>query len=222
MTHKIEHKKTRILLADDHPLFRAGVKQALCEHDHFEIIAESENGNDALIKIKELSPDVAILDIRMPEKSGLKVLGNLSDDKHPTKVILLTMYKNSNYFYKAISLGVKGYVLKEVAVAEIANAINAVMNEETYVSSSLSKLLLEKEKSPDEIEKIVEAISSLTQMEREVLKLVAEWKSNAEIAKKLFISPRTAGNHRTNVSSKLNLHGNHGLIQFAIENKDLF
>ncbi|MGD8778925.1 MAG: response regulator transcription factor [Ignavibacteria bacterium] len=215
-------KKVRILLADDHPLFRAGVKQALCENDSFEIIAEVENGDEALSKIKELSPDVAILDIRMPGKSGLKVLAGLCDDKHPAKVILLTMHKNSNYFYKAISLGVKGYLLKEAAVTEIANAVKTVINNETYISSSLSKLLVEKEKTPGEIEKVVEAISSLTQMEREVLKLVAGWKSNAEIAEKLFISPRTAGNHRTNISNKLNLRGNHGLIQFAIENKDLF
>ncbi len=215
-------KKNRIILADDHPLFRAGIKHALCEHDLFDIIAEVDNGEDALCKIKELSPDIAILDIRMPGKSGLKVLADLCELNHQTKVILLTMHKNPNYFYKAISLGVKGYILKEAVVPEIERAVKAVINSETYISGSLSDLLVQKEKSPEEIEEIVKAISSLTQTEREVLKLVAHWKSNNEIANELFISPRTAGNHRTNVSNKLNLHGNHGLIQFAIENKDLF
>ncbi len=215
-------KKTTILLADDHPLFRAGVKQALSAHESFDIIAEAENGNEALDKITELNPDVAILDIRMPLKSGLKVLANINENECPTKVILLTMHKNPNYFYKAISLGVKGYVLKEVAVAEIANAVNTVIHGNSYISGTLSKLLLEKERSSEEIDKNVAALSSLTTMEREVLKLVAEWKSNVEIADKLFISPRTAGNHRSNISNKLNLRGLHSIIQFAIENRELF
>ncbi|MGD8780700.1 MAG: response regulator transcription factor [Ignavibacteria bacterium] len=218
----ISEKEITILLADDHPLFREGVKQVLNKTDHFKIIAEVENGVEALDKIEVLTPDIAILDIRMPGKSGLKVLAELCKKKCYTKIILLTMHKNLNYFYKAISLGVKGYVLKEVAVSEINDAINKVVNGETYISSSLAELLVKEKKSPEEVQKNIEGISSLTQMEREVLKLVAEWESNVEISQQLFISPRTVGNHRTNVANKLNLHGIHGLIQFAIENKELF
>ncbi len=212
----------KILLADDHPLFRAGVKQALEKCSGCRIIDEAENGDEALQKIISLKPDIAILDVRMPGKSGLEILEIAADGSYPVKIILLTMYKNLNYFYKAVSLGVKGYLSKEDTVTEIIQAVDAVYKGENYVSTSLSKLLKGKEKPEAQLNNDIAAVSSLTHMEKEVLKLIAEWKSNKEIAEKLFISTRTAGNHRTNISNKLNLHGTHSLIKFALENKDLF
>jgi len=211
-----------ILIADDHPLFRAGVIQAVEKCHDCHIIAEAENGEEALQKISGLNPDIAILDVRMPGKSGLEVLAALNECNSTVKVILLTMFKNPNYFYQAISLGAKGYLSKEDAVAEIINAIENVSTGKIYVSSSLSNLMQARQRSKSEIEISINAITSLTNMEREVLKLIADWKSNNEIAEQLFISSRTAGNHRTNISNKLNLHGTHSLIKFAIENKELF
>ncbi len=212
----------KILLADDHPLFRAGVRQAIEKCADCLVIDEAENGDDALLKIISLKPDIAVLDVRMPGKCGLEILEELAESNYPTKIILLTMYKNLNYFFKAVSFGAKGYLSKEDTVTEIIQSVKAVYSGESYISSSLSKLLKGKEKSEEELNKSITSISSLTHMEKEVLKLIAEWKSNNEIAEILFISPRTAGNHRTNISNKLNLHGAHSLIKFAIENKDLF
>ena len=213
---------TKILIADDHPLFRAGVIQVLEKNKSIQVVGEAENGEEALLKISSLHPDIAILDVRMPNKSGLEVLASVTEKNYSTKIILLTMYKNPGYFYKAVSLGAKGYLSKEDAVSEIIQSIEMVSRGGSYISTSLSKLLVRKEKSKGEIQTNVEAVSSLTHMEKEVLKLIAEWKTNNEIAEKLFISARTAGNHRTNISNKLNLHGAHNLIKFAIENKDLF
>jgi DNA-binding NarL/FixJ family response regulator len=211
-----------ILLADDHPLFRAGVKQVLEKSTSCRVVGEAENGSEALQKIISLKPDIAILDVRMPEKSGLEVLEYINENNLPVKVILLTMYKNPNYLYKAIPLGVKGYLSKEDTVLEIIKAVETIFNGRSYISSSLSVLLIGKEKSEKELQNNIKAVSSLTRMEKEVMKLIAEWKSNNEIAEKLFISARTAGNHRTNISNKLNLRGSHSLIKFAIENKELF
>ena len=118
----------------------------------------------------------------MPNKSGLEVLASVVEKDFPTKIILLTMYKNPGYFYKAVSLGAKGYLSKEDAVSEIIQSIEMVSLGGSYISTSLSKLLVGKEKSKDEIQTNLEAVSSLTHMEKEVLKLIAEWKTNNEIA----------------------------------------
>ncbi len=219
----VDKQKIRILIADDHPLFRSGVKQELRQNKTIEIVAEAENGEDALRLIESLKPDIAILDIRMPVKSGLQVLSYIKEKESiPTKFILLTMHHNKNYLFKAISLGVKGYLLKDDAIAEILEGVGAIINGEHYVSSSLSGILKIEKKSFRKSRSEIQSISSLTHMERQVLKLVAEWKTNNEIADELFISPRTAGNHRTNISRKLDLTGTYGIIKFALENKDLF
>ncbi len=212
----------KILLADDHPLFRAGVRQILERCPGNLVIEETGDGDKALEKIIELKPGIAVLDIRMPNKSGLEVLEYLYERSVPTKVILLTMYKNLNYLYQAISLGVKGYLSKDDAVAEIVEAVKEISEGRSYVSTSQARLMAVKKKSEKEIKDTVTAISTLTHMEREVLKLVGNWKTNNEIGETLFISSRTAGNHRTNISSKLNLHGTHSLIKFALENRELF
>lgn len=211
-----------VLLADDHPLFRAGVRSCLEKSGICKSIVESDNGIDALERILRLNPQIVILDIRMPGKSGLEILSELYKRELTTKVILLTMYKNPAYFYKAISLGVKGYLSKDDAENEIVQAVKQVAHGESYISGSLNKQLIIKEKSKQSFRENIEAISSLTNMEKGVIKLIGDWKTNNEIAEVLFISPRTAGNHRTNISNKLNLHGTHSLIKFAIENRDLF
>ena len=212
----------KILVADDHLLFRAGVIQALRKYPDCAVIAEAENGNEALRNVIDFQPDIAIFDVRMPDKSGLEVLTSIAATRCATKVVLLTIYRNPNYFYQAVTLGAKGYLLKEDAVAEIIKAVVAISRGRSYISLSLSKLLKGKEKSSEEVRNTISDLSTLTKMEREVLTLVDKWKTNQEIADLLFISPRTAGNHRTNISSKLGLHGTHSLIKFALENKDLF
>ena len=213
----------KVLIADDHLLVRTGITSLLKDADEIEVIAEAENGKDALRLIESLKPDVAILDISMPFKSGLKVLLEINEKKlSPTKIILLTMHHNQNYLFKAISLGVKGYILKDDAIAEIRKGIETVILGEPYISTSLSEILDKKIRRSTGKKQNLQSISSLTNMERQILKLISEWKTNNEIAEELFISPRTAGNHRNNISQKLNLSGTYGVIKFALENKDLF
>lgn len=213
--------KISILIADDHPLFRAGVKQTLMELESVEIY-EAEEGDEALQKIRDLEPDIAVIDLRMPGKTGLEILSALYESRISTKIILLTMYKNVNYFYQAVSLGAKGYLLKETAVHDLIEAVKTVLGGGTFISSRI-KALIESEKA-DEYENklLIDSVNSLTNSERQILKLLSGWKTNFEIADMLCNSVRTIENHRANISDKLNLHGTHNLIKFAIENRELF
>lgn len=214
-------KTIDIIIADDHPVFRAGLKQILESEEALKIIGEADNGADALSLINDLSPDVAILDIRMPEKSGLQILNELSKKDICTKIILLTSFKNENYFFDAISKGAKGYVLKNDALINIADAVKQVAKGGQFLSPALSDILINKSTLIPSVKNISDFLSDLTKSEREVMKLIAEWKTNKEIADQIGISPRTIGNHRTNISIKLNITGSNGLVKFAIENCDL-
>ncbi|MFA6981039.1 MAG: response regulator transcription factor [Ignavibacteriaceae bacterium] len=213
--------KISLLIADDHPLFRAGVKQTLERLEAVEIY-EAEEGNKALQIIQDIEPDVAVIDLRMPGKTGLEILSVLFESGTSTKIILLTMYKNVNYFYQAVSLGVKGYLLKETAVQDLVEAVKTVHSGGTFISNRL-KALIESEKTDEFQNKLlIDSVNSLTSSERQIMKLLSDWKTNCEIADLLFNSIRTIENHRANISDKLNLRGVHSLVQFAIENRELF
>ena len=214
-------EKLTLLVADDHPLFRAGVKQTLEKLESVEIY-EAEEGSETLQKINDLKPKIAVIDLRMPGKTGLEILAELYDSGITTKVILLTMHKNVNYFYKAVSIGAKGYLLKETAVLDLIEAVKTVNSGGIFISSRL-KALLELEKSDEFQNKIlIDSVNSLTCSEKQIMKLLSKWKTNCEIANLLCNSVRTIENHRANISDKLNLRGAHSLIQFAIENSELF
>ncbi len=213
--------KISLLIADDHPLFRAGVKQTLEKLESVEIY-EADEGNKALQLIRELEPGVAVIDLRMPGKTGLEILSGLYESGTSTKIILLTMYKNVNYFYQAVSLGAKGYLLKETAVHDLIEAVKTVLGGGTFISSRL-KALIESEKTDEFQNKLlIDSVNSLTSCERQIMRLISDWKTNCEIADILFNSVRTIENHRANISDKLNLHGTHNLIKFAIDNRELF
>ncbi|MDP3582893.1 MAG: response regulator transcription factor [Ignavibacteria bacterium] len=214
-------EKLTLLVADDHPLFRAGVKQTLEKLESVEIY-EAEEGSETLQKINDLKPKIAVIDLRMPGKTGLEILAELYDSGITTKIILLTMHKNVNYFYKAVSIGAKGYLLKETAVLDLIEAVKTVNSGGIFISSRL-KALLELEKSDEFQNKIlIDSVNSLTCSEKQIMKLLSKWKTNCEIANLLCNSVRTIENHRANISDKLNLRGAHSLIQFAIENSELF
>ncbi|MBI3124068.1 MAG: response regulator transcription factor [Ignavibacteriales bacterium] len=217
----METEKISLLIADDHPLFRAGVKQSLEKLESVEIY-EAEDGDKALDIIRKIEPDVAVIDIRMPGKTGFEILSLLYNTGIATKIILLTMHKNVNYFYKAISVGAKGYLLKETAVQDLVEAVKTVYRGGTFISKRL-QAMIESEKSDEFQNKLlIDSVNSLTCAERQIMKLLADWKTNNEIADILSNSIRTIENHRANISEKLNLRGVHSLIQFAIENHELF
>jgi len=219
MTKKMSAEKIRIIIADDHPLFRAGVISVLKDNSELDIIEETSDGETALSLIQELKPDIAILDIKMPRLSGLEVAKALKDKALPTRVILLTMYRDKNMFLEALDHGVKGYVLKDALVQDIDKAIRTVANDQYYLSPELSGVLVDTSQTIENEDEEFSAINKLTPAERKIIRLIADLKSNAEIAQTLFISKRTVENHRVNISRKLNLEGTNSLLKFAVKNK---
>jgi len=213
---------SKVIICDDHPIFRKGLIQIISEMKNIEIVGECGDGNAALELIKNLKPDIAILDVLMPDKNGLEVAQQIKEDGLSTKIIILTMHSEESYFNQAMDAGVKGYLLKENASTDLKSCIKEVLAGKYYVSSLLSNLLIERENRIKSFQNETPAISSLTETELKILKLIAKNKTSKEIAENLFISYRTVQNHRQHISDKLNLHGPHKLLQFAIENKSLF
>lgn len=209
--------KIRILIADDHPVFRRGLHQIIETDPAFTVVAEAADGRDAIRKLQELKPEVAVLDVDMPVCDGLEVVRFINENKLPVGVVLLTMYKEERFFNAAMEAGVKGYVLKDSAIDEIFGAIRAVRNGENFISPTLSTLLVKRAERP--IAARPSEIDKLSPAERRILKLVGEAKSNQQIADELFLSVRTVENHRANICLKLDLEGKNALLTYALTNK---
>ena len=213
--------ETTIIIADDHPLFLSGVRRELESIASYKILAETGDGTEALQLINDYNPDIAILDFEMPGLNGLDIASKLVEKNCDTGIILLTMHRDKKIFYKALDSGIRGYVLKDDAVINIIKAIDNVIAGKHYISDDLYEFLIDKAKVKTEKQKIIELISSLTVTEKKVLSLVAELKSNQEIAGTMFISKRTVENHKVNITSKLNLNSSRNLLKFSLQNKDL-
>ena len=210
---------TTILIADDHPVFRKGLNDIIAEEKCFVIVGETGEGDRVLDLVRELKPTVLLLDLNMPGTNGLDIASILRDEGLPVKTIVLTMHKEESIFNKAMDLGVSGYVLKESAVQDIIASINAVVNDEYYISPAISQYLLKRRARSDSFEKENSHLSDLTPTERKILKLISEDKTSKEISDALFISIRTVENHRMNICNKLNIHGANALLKFAMENR---
>ena len=212
--------KIRVVIVDDHPLFRQGLKQAVEADTRFELACEAEHGGAALEMIRKLQPDVAVLDLNLPGMNGLEIAAALLTKKSKIRLVILTMLKDEQAFNKALSLGINGYVLKENAAAEILRSIAAVAEGESYVSPSLTDFLLRRRSRAETLASQKPGLDNLTIAEKRILKRVAFGKTNKEIAAELFISPRTVESHRANICEKLSLTGSNRLLQFALENRD--
>lgn len=214
-------EKTTVLIADDHPIVRQGFVKVIEKDQSFKVVAESGDGERALQLLHELKPDIAVLDISMPDMSGLEIIKQVGTDNLPTKFVILTMYKDPEYFDTAIDMGVKGYILKESATAELLNCLRMVARNQYYISPLLSGYLLERDAKIKSLNNKMPALSKLTRAEKRILKLIAENKTSREIADDLCVSPRTVQNHRTNICNKLGLKGHNKLLLFAVQNKSL-
>jgi DNA-binding NarL/FixJ family response regulator len=205
-----------VLIADDHPLYRAGVRQVIEGCGTMEIVAEAGDGPSALKAIEERRPDLAVLDIRMPGMTGLQVVREMHRRNLTTDVICLTMYDDEETFNEAMDLGVMGYVSKESAVDDVVAAIETVARGRHYISPSLMDLMVGRRnrRSTGDL-----PLDTLSPMERKVLKRIAESRTSKEIAEELFISQRTVENHRAHISAKLGVHGAYSLLKFALENR---
>ncbi len=208
-----------ILIADDHPIVRQGLRQTIETDSGLKIVGEAGDGGVALAQIKALLPQVAVLDIDMPVEDGFAVATAIREQKLPVAVIFLTIHREEELFQAAMDMGVKGYVLKDSATTDIIAAIKTVAGGLPYISPSLSAYLINRRGRADALVKEKPALEDLTPMERRILKLVADDKTSKEIAEELFISHRTVDTHRTNISRKLDLHGSLALIKFAVAHK---
>lgn len=212
---------TTVLLADDHPVFRRGLRMIIASDPQFNVLDEAADGVLALARIRELRPDVALLDINMPQQSGIEVARALQREQLNTRVVFLTMHRDEATFNAALDLGASGYLLKESAVEEIVSCLKAVAAGEKFVSPQLSTFLMNRGSRMRSLQEQKPSLADLTPAELRVLKLIAEQKTTREIAELLFISPRTVERHRENICSKLELRGSNALLKFALENKQV-
>lgn len=207
----------RILLADDHPVVRKGLRMAVEEDPGLNIVAEAADGEAALALITQLLPQIAVLDIDMPKLDGFGVVREIGKRQLPVDTIFLTMHTGEDLFLAAMGLRAKGYILKDSAMLEIVAGIRAVAAGQPYLSSALSARLLQPRSpaaTPNDTPE-----SRLTPTERRIVQLIASDKSSKEIGAELSIHYRTIENHRTNICRKLGLEGANALLRFALRNK---
>ena len=209
----------RILIADDHPIFRQGLRQLFASVAGMTVVSEAGDGRAALAEIEAHKPDVAVLDVNMPDLDGFAVARAVKEKHLPIGLIFLTMHNDEDLLNEALDLGVKGYVLKDSAVTELIGAVRAVLSGEHFISPALSKHLINRRSRADTLERSKPGLKDLTPTERRILPLIADNKTSREIADELFISVRTVENHRSNICQKLELHGAHALLKFALEKK---
>ena len=212
-------QEIRVILADDHPIVRQGLRQMIEADRQLSVVAEAGNGRDALELIEKHRPQIAVIDVDMPEMDGFALAREISRKRIAVEIIFLTMHSKAEIFYAAMDLGAKGYVLKDSAVSDIVASIKAVATGQSYISPTIANLLLNRRRREAELETAQPGLHLLSSTEMKVLKLIAGGKASAEIAEILFISRRTVEAHRANISRKLDLQGNLSLVKFALEHK---
>jgi len=215
--------KLKILVADDHALVRNGLIKMLEPFKEFMIIGEASNGEEAVAMTKKLQPEVVIIDLSMPVLSGLDATKQICSTMPNVKVLVLTMHDNEEYVYQILKSGASGYMLKDSGREELATAIRTVAKGEKFFSKKISEIVLNAylHKSSGQ-HNVSENDLPLTKREKEILYYIAEGLNNAQIAERLFISPRTVDTHRTNIMQKLDIHDAANLIRFALSKKDSF
>ncbi len=213
------HEPT-VLIVDDHPLLRHGLRDFIERKSRFRIVGEGADGEEALKLLAKLRPEIVIIDIDMPRLNGLETIRALRQLPFPVKVIILTMYKEEDMFNVAMDLGAKAYILKENAPNEILAALDKVDHGESFVSPLMQEAGQRRRDRARTLLSTKPQIEALTPAERRILKLIGEDYTSKEIADRLGLSIRTVDNHRHHICSKLNLHGTHSLLKFAFDNSE--
>jgi len=205
----------RIILADDHKITRQGLRSLIDENDDMEVIAEAENGRDAVDLARQLKPDVVIMDVSMPDLNGVEATRQIVQDNPQMKIIALSMHSDTLFVSEMLKSGASGYLLKDCAFEELEQAIRTVTESKAYLSPSISGIIVE-----DYLHRLSKADLStsevLTDREREVLQLIAEGQSTKQIALKLHISAKTVETHRRQIMNKLDMHTVAELTKYAI------
>lgn len=209
----------RVLIADDHPLFRRGLLDVIARAGGITIAGEAESGDQAWQMMQTLKPDVAVLDIEMPGERSLNILRKVRENGLPVRILLLTMHREEEIFNEAIDAGAMGYLLKDAAAAEITAGIRAAAAGTPFISAALSPLLFRRAERAAALNQQKPELLRLTPAERKILKSISLGLTSKEIAQQLGVSFRTVENHRANICSKLGLSGTNVLLRFALEHK---
>jgi two-component system response regulator NreC len=209
-------KKLRILLADDHVVMRKGLRALLERQSNLEIVGESENGRETIDLAASLIPDVVVMDVGMPVLNGIEATKTIVTQNPQISVVILSMHVDESYVMRALKAGARGYLLKDSAPADLMSAIRAVSQNKSFFSPRVSHILAEDYVRVLKQKGAVDSYDILTTREREILQLIAEGKSNKEIAAALNISPYTVETHRSHILEKLNLHNPAELILYAV------
>jgi DNA-binding NarL/FixJ family response regulator len=209
-------KKT-ILIVDDHPLVREGLKSILKPVPEYEVVGQAGNARDGIQMVKNLKPDLVLLDLSLPDKSGLEICREIRNISPSTRILIVSMHSKVDYIVKAFQAGATGYMTKESATERLLKGVELVLNGEYFMDGAVSHTVVkELMQTPEKEMKIADAgYETLTSREQEVMMLLAEGSSAKEAAGKLFISPKTVENHRTNIMSKLGLHSTLELVRYA-------
>jgi two-component system response regulator NreC len=210
-------EKHRIVIAEDHTIVREGLRALLSSNPAFEIVGEAEDGLDAIRCVEDLMPDLVLMDLTMPRMNGMEVIKELKRRWPEIKIIALTVHRTEEYFLASLQAGADGYVLKDANYDELLMAIKNVLSGKSYLSPAVSKRVIEGYVEGKKNLGCKSLWDTLTQREKEVLKLIAEGYKNKEIADYLCLSVKTVDKHRTNLMRKLDLHNVSALTAFAIE-----
>jgi DNA-binding NarL/FixJ family response regulator len=217
----VVEERIRLLIADDHELFRRGLRMVLEDEDDIEIVDEAGDGEVAVELAREHAPDVVVMDVRMPGLSGIQAARRIKEEEPGTKILVLTISDEEDDLYDAIKAGANGYLLKEISIDEIANAVRSVHSGQSLISPSMASKLLDEFAAMIKKEEQKEEVPAprLTPREMEVLEHVAQGMNNREIAKALFISENTVKNHVRNILEKLHLHSRMEAVVYAVREK---
>ncbi len=211
--------KIRILLADDHSIVRRGLQYLLERSPDLEVVGEAADGREAVKLATELSPDVVVMDIAMPQLNGIEATAQIVKRSPKTGVVILSMYSDEEYILRALTAGAKGYLLKDSAESDLLRAVEAVAQGKTFFSPAIAQALLEDYVRMLQQRGLKDSYDLLTDREKEILQLLAEGKSNKEVAALLNLSVYTVETHRANLMQKLNLHNTAELVLYAVRKK---
>ncbi len=212
-------EEIRIVIADDHRLIRSGLRQDLEKAPCFHLIAEASDGLMALEYIRSLKPDIAILDIGLPKMNGVAVVRRIREESIPVEIVFLTICRDQDMFEEALELGVKGYLLKDCTEEELLRCITAVASGQHYTTPPMTTYLVDKVRGAKEFSRQTPGLDLLTSQERAVLRQIANGKTSKEIAEEMGIATKTVDAHRTNICSKLEIHGPSVLNRFAARHR---
>ncbi|MFP4448884.1 MAG: response regulator [Bacteroidales bacterium] len=213
-------KINNIIIADDHPLFRMGVKTLIDNLEDCNVVGEANDGEETMQLIYKCNVDIAILDLDMPKKSGYEVAKKINKNHPDIKIIYLTSHSDLELFQKAYETGFSGFLFKESALEEMEECLKSITENKLYISQITKQFIKKHQEELEHIKNLEKSLNQLTNSEKKVLREIAKQKTTKEIAEELFNSYKTIENHRLNICQKLNIKGTNNLLSFALQNKE--